>query len=222
MPKVPTLLRKEQVEANKTEVARLEHTLKQPHAQDHGNIHRQLRNLKKTLDELTPTQYNSDQIDSAVRRKAQLEEELVVGIPSMTELRRNPSGTRSKLIEWERKNKDKWLELKYINMRLEPENPEAGNVEYLRPLGSPNEISLTNAQIPGKIMSIPAGNVEPGAVASDTELEVLGDVDPELRSRFATLTGEQRSAILDAVRTHIETVTSEPVKRGPGRPRKIA
>ena len=222
MPTFPNLLRREQVEANKTEVSRLESALQQPNIQDPGLIVRQIRALKSTLDTYTPTAFKSNEVDAIVRRQKQLEAEMLEGMPSKLQMRRNPPGTVHQLQTWEKLNKPKLAEWKHNQLRLNPDStdPDVANFERFRPAGSVNAQPMDGAWIPGKVI-VGANTVVPGSVATDKELEVLGEVDAEIRARFSTLTGEQRVEILEKVRDLIDAREAAAPAKAPRTKREL-
>lgn len=215
MTKFPSLYRPAQLAQNQGDLKRLERVSSDPFLMrgvtDKGGLHKQIRALKASLAEYTPTPFAASNRDDMAKRAEQLKNEFTAGMPTAAEMRKSPPGSVGKHMAWEQRNKAKILEWKYISRRLEPENedPDLTNIEKFRKHGGVDELSMDNAFIPGKTIILPAATPEPGAVANDTELEVLRALDPELAEGFAVLTGEQRVQVLDLVRQHMANVVSK-------------
>ena len=117
-----SLFRPHQVEQTKDEIKRLEGTLNAPphiaaQIQDRGEMTRQLRSLRRNLDQQAPKPYEISEKDSAVARSEQLKAEILEGMPTQAEMRRNPAGAVDKHRKWEKHNKLKILEWKNIQLR---------------------------------------------------------------------------------------------------------
>jgi len=86
------LLKQNQVDEMKEEAARLEKTLAAPGhisgmVQDKPAMHRQLQNIKESLEKNMPRSYDSKELDMAKRREAELVSEIKLGMPTMAEMR---------------------------------------------------------------------------------------------------------------------------------------
>ena len=208
------LLRPNQVEDNKEEVARIEHTLLQPHVQGVGELQQQLRSLRHSLDTQTPIAFSSTEVDGAVSREQELLSEITEGMPTQAEMRRSPPGAVSKHMNWETRNKAKIVEWKNLKRRLHAgeNDPDAANLERYRPVGGGGEMNMDNAQIAGTDYFIPQ-TVTQISVMSEDESKVLKDADPELHGQMALLSNEQRKEVLDKVRGFIETPTKKTRKK---------
>jgi len=200
---VPNLLRPQQVKDHKDDIAKLNHQLTQPHLQNPGLVQHQIRGLQKTLDEFAPVEFKDAEMDTAVKREAELREAIVSdGMPTQAEMRRNPHGAVNKHLQFEKRNKPKINEWRYLRRRLfaGSDDPDVSNFEQFRPAGGAQELAMDGAQIPGKDIHIPAVNPTVGAIMSVEEGNRLKELDPELRRAMATLDGEARAKVLGLVR----------------------
>lgn len=150
------LLRPNQVEEMQADKAALEADLRKDAIQNKGVVRARLRNIDNTLAKYTPPDVTPEKRDKIDKRRQQLEEEIVVGMPSSAEMRRNPPGAVSRHMAWEKKNKRKILEWKNLKLILEKgdPNPDLADIEQLRPTTS--YLNMQGAQIPGKVMSFPS------------------------------------------------------------------
>ena len=213
---MPNLLRPNQVEDTKEEITRIESTLAQPHVQDPAALHQQLSSLRTSLDSQTPTAYPTAELDTAVAREQELREQIEEGMPTQAEMRKSPPGAVSKHINWETRNKAKIVEWKNLQLRLHSDNPDPdiANMEKFRPVGGAGEMNMDNALIPGTDYFMP-NRVTQVSVMSEDESAVLKNADPELHSKMALLSNEQRAEVLDKVRGFIEAPVKQKRKRAP-------
>ena len=213
---MPNLLRPNQVTDTKEKINQVESTLKQPHVQDPAALHQQLSSLRSSLDSQTPTAYPAAEVDAAVAREQELRERITEGMPTQAEMRKSPPGAVQKHINWETQHKAEIVEWKNLQLRLHSDNPDPdiANMEKFRPVGGAGEMNMDNALIPGKDYFIP-NHVTQVSVMSEKESSALKDVDPELHSKMALLSNEQRAEVLDKVRGFIETPVKQKRKRKP-------
>ncbi len=214
--------------------------------QDKGHAGRQLTDTDRMLAQ-APKAIPADEIDAAVKLETELRERWSGSdMPTHAEMRRNAPGCVDKHRAWDSKYKATVLRWKQIRRRLhasgisehrQADEGDISNVEMYRPVGGSAEMSLDNAQIPGKIMKLPPAGAALPAVMSEADRAILQEINPELLDRMATFDNEQRASVLDLVR-HYATLSSEgeagagaaqvranpvqPKKRGRGRPRKSA
>jgi len=87
-------------------------------------------------EKLTPAE-----IDRLAHRKKDLEDRVRNGMPTHTEMWKPTPENVEKHLRWEKANSREIDELKHINRRLEPENPDAGRIEYLRPQGESDRLA---------------------------------------------------------------------------------
>ena len=218
---IPVLFKPNQVEENTEEVARLEHTLKQPNVQDPGHIVQQIKSMKKQLHELTPTPFASNEVDAAARKAKELQEQFTEGMPTAEEMRRSPPGAVGKHMRWDAANKRKIKLWKYLQQRLYAGSNDAdvANVERFRPTGGPQQMSMDNAQIPVVTKYYMPPIVKQAAVMSDEQSDKLKEIDPDLHDKMALLTTEQRSSVLSLVQRIIDNPGAK-VEFGPPKPHK--
>ena len=155
----PELMRPAQVHEVTEEIGRIERTMSGSHRgaiQDPGAMQKQVRNLKKNLDERAPKPYEAAEIDNQVQRADILREKISEGMLSQIEMRRNPVGAVDRHIKWERANKGRIKEYKHIMLRLNAGTDErdVANIEKFRPAGYVGGYSA-DAQIPGNFAMSP-------------------------------------------------------------------
>lgn len=216
-----SLYRPHQVEQSKEEIKRLENTLNAPphiaaQIQDRGEMTRQLRSLRHDMETQAPKPYLGE-LDDAVKRSEQLREEIVQGMPTHPEMRRNPVGAVDKNRKWERRNKAKILEWKNIQLRLHagghldelPDSKDVANFERHRPVDASHELNMHGEQIPGAIQHGPAPGAGPATVFSDSDKALLQSVDPELAGSLALLNNDQRAKVKEIIATMTAPVEHE-------------
>src|SRR3990167_488657 len=211
MPAIPNLLRPDQIQETKEEVTRIERTLQQPHVQDPSELLRQRSRLNQTLQDLTPKPFEGIEKDMAVKRANDLLSEMLNGMPTQAEMRRCPPGSIDKHMKWEKRNKQKVMEWKNLQLRLNAGSGdrEVANLERFRPQGGAGELNLGDGLIQGKIISF-GGEPVPGSIATDLELVTLRRISPDLADMLAVLTNEQRADMLGKVR---EVIAQEAEKK---------
>jgi hypothetical protein len=227
------LLRPHQVESLKVDEARIEATLNAPEyirrgIQDKGALLKQLQSVKRDLEGSVPAPYAVDRLDSAMHRHDELLEEIRAGMPTQAEMRRRPPGAVDKHMGWERRNKEKILELKNIRLRMHQsgmldagDGSEVANIERFRPAGGTSELAMDGALIQGKNFFMP-DRVTPAAVMTESDEAVLREHDPDLLSQMALLDNESRAKVLGLVRELAKVAPEEkaPKTAGPGKKRK--
>jgi hypothetical protein len=105
---------------------------------DKAALAKQARNMKKVLDDQAPKPYETSlEKDAAAKRLLEIEAQMLEGMPSKEEMRKNRGGdgTVHKHMRWEKRNKPFILERKEILKRLDPssDDPDLTNYERLRP-----------------------------------------------------------------------------------------
>ena len=110
-----------------------EGTYKKQSQIDTDQISRNIKKDKATLEKNAPVKFSGGaEKDKEYRRAKELEEKIKQGMPTDSEMRMSPPGTISKHLAWNRENKERIAEYKGIQRRLEPDNPNAANIERLR------------------------------------------------------------------------------------------
>lgn len=79
--------------------------------------------------------------DRLAKRKQELEDRVSHGMPTHTEMWKPTPENVEKHLNWEKANIQEIYELKKINRRLEPQNPNAGRIEYLRKQGESDQLA---------------------------------------------------------------------------------
>jgi hypothetical protein len=149
------LLRPWQVDELQDEKRSLEAMMTNQHVQDKGSVNKQLRQLKHQLETQSPKPPTAAEVDGLAKREAQLQSEMVQGMPSQEEMRKNPPGAVGKHMTWEKRNKQKLLEWKNIRLRMNigDNDPDLANFERHRPTTS--SLNMDNAQIHGTTYFMP-------------------------------------------------------------------
>lgn len=227
------LMRPRQAEDAKEELRRLEGMMQAPPhiantIQDIGEIRRQYQNLKRGLDQQAPKSYIEGEIDMAAQRETSLRDEILTGMPTQAEMRRNPAGARDKHMRWEKRNKTKILEWKNIRLRQHasglldelPEATDIANLERFRPQGGAQELNMHSEQIVGRIQHGPTPGAGPAVVFSDQDTETLKAADAELHSRLATMTNRHRALVKAYLNDLPEDGNVQPVVLGDDKPER--
>lgn len=196
------LLRPNQVESLNEDIRRYRKTLSAPdYVQagiDKGAMAKQLRNTIKMLDTQSPKSYAKDEVDAAIRRKDELQTQILNGMPTQEEMRRNPPGAVDKHMAWDKREKKNVLEWKNINLRLRESEALEGdldvaNIEKFRPSGGAQQLNMHGEQIQGQQFFM---NQVPNSVVMDSEeIEALKEIDPELAAKLATASASVRQGI---------------------------
>jgi hypothetical protein len=207
----PVLLRPHEVREHKEELRQLEAAAQQPafitgasKAPQEAAMRR--RKIKEILDTKEPQKFSSETMKDALAAEKKLRDEITSGMPTQAEMRRNPPGAIDKLRAWEARNKPKVLKWKNLRLRLHASGETFGglerdvaNIEVYRPRGGAGELSMDNAQIPGKSIYIP-GNVEVRNVMSDDEREGIDAETLELTKKIKADRDAAKQASVNAIR----------------------
>lgn len=156
VPEKP-LLRYHQREELRAEIADIDSSLNPQNPFRHRNsidsaeAASRARRLQKSLDTYSPPEKLDGRVkDKLAERAKKLEEQILPGMPTQEEMRKNPAGMVGRHMRWEKGNKKKILEWKNIQQMLEPDSndPDLSNFERLRPSGE-LDVFRSNAQISG-------------------------------------------------------------------------
>jgi hypothetical protein len=150
-----SLLRPHQRVEMESEKESLQAKLKNPNIEDKGAVQRQLNRMNQQIETQTPRPFLPTEIDSAVKKEAELREKILVGMPSQEEMRKSPPGAIGKHMRWEKQNKKNLEEWKNLKLRLNHEDtdPDVANFERFRPTSS--SLNMDNAHIPGNQYFLP-------------------------------------------------------------------
>lgn len=100
---------------------------------DTGQVKRNIKKDKTTLEANAPAKFSGGaEKDKEHRRAQELAEKIKIGMPTDSEMKMCPPGMIGRHMKWSRENKEAIAEYKGIQRRLEPENPNAANIERLR------------------------------------------------------------------------------------------
>lgn len=173
--------------------------------------------LKQAAREIPP-----DQIDAAVKLEEALREKWVPGMCTQAEMRKNSPGCVDKHRKWEATHKTDVLQWKNICRRLHAsgisknrleDEGDISNIEMFRPVGGSGELSMDNAQIPGKDWKLPPPGADPVVIFTQEEKDLLEKIDPELREALVVMPNDLRRKVLDLVQ--MPKPTAVPVETKP-------
>lgn len=203
-------LRPHEVEECKAEQRELEGMLSMPQHLlsnvDVGAARQQLRGVVRKLETQTPRALKGEALDAAVKREAELREKVLLGMPTQAEMRRNPAGAVTKHRQWEQRSKKDVLRWKDLRLVLHASGAvdaglrdatEVANLERYRPTGGAQELNMDNAQIPGKVIFLPAPGAGPATVLDPAA--VAAAFGSEMASVLALLSNEQRAELKRAL-----------------------
>ena len=196
------LLRNDQIVEAKSELQRMEHMLVQPGLQDRGEMLRQKRSVEQMLKDGEPVPFSGDDIDAAVARESELRDQITAGMPTAAEMRHAPPGVIGKHRQWERQNKAKIQEWKYLRRRMYSgsDDPDVSNIERYRPRSNSSaEGNLDGGIVERKSQIFVPQDAVNAVTMSDVQEEVLAQIDPDLLERMALLDADKRQAVLDVV-----------------------
>ena len=192
------LLRPAQLSDARNELKSLEARLQSPHIEDKGEVAKQLRRVSKTVGDQTPIPPSSHEEEGRmVSRSRALLSDILQGMPSQEEMRKAPPGAVDKHMKWEKRNKQKILEWKNLQLRLtHGEDGEAANLEKHRPVGS--SLNMDNAYIPGKQFFMPETTGQ-SVVFSEAQIAFLRGINPNLADMIGTMSNDQRIEVKQAI-----------------------
>jgi len=176
--------------------------------QDVPEMHRQLRATNQQLKDDSAQAYPVEKIDAAIARENELRKKFTAGMPTQSEMRRNPPGAVDKHIQWEDRNKKAILEWKNICRRLQASDVDMGgnrscaNIEKYRTFGGVNEGNLEGGQINPTQYYLPP-EIEIKNVMSDEDKIARGITPDDMKAVIAQM--EALQAQIDAFDTSRET-----------------
>lgn len=153
--------------------------LEDPRVQDKGGVRKRLADLKRQQVEQAPRELTDGAVKDRLNTRSQeLLDQILPGMLSEEEMRKNPAGSVDKHMKWERANKAKILEWKKIQCLLNAENGgnpstwdrDAANLERFRPSG-PSDRLRTDAQI--------GGHMSYGSVPEENWKDAFGSTHPD-------------------------------------------
>lgn len=188
--------------------------------EDRGQLTKNLRALERDLQAQEPRPYGSEELDAAVQRSDQLKEEILQGMPTQEEMRRNPAGAVDKHRRWEHRNKKKLNEWKNIQLRRHqtgdvdlPDATDVANFEQFRPSGGSQQLNMHNEQIAGRVQLGPVLGAGPSVVIGTAEAEFLETIAPDISAKLALMTNEQRAMVKDYIQNLAEPGNPQPRKK---------
>ena len=152
--------------------------LENPKVQDKGAVRQRVGNLQKQYESQAPRAITDGAVKDALAKEADsLLAQILPGMLSKEEMRKNPAGSVDRHLRWERANKAKimrWKKLRCV-LNADESDPhtwdrDAANLEVFRPDG-PQDKFRADAQITGKMSY--------GNVPEERWKQAFGTVHPE-------------------------------------------
>lgn len=196
---VAPLLRNDQVDEMLGEKESLQRKMQSPHIEDKGTVADQLRRLNNQLESQRPRPYVGQELDTAVRREAELRAQWTQGMLSHEEMRKSPSGAVDRHIAWEKKNLRLIEEWQNIKRRLHAgdDSRESASIEQHRPTTS--TMNMDGALIHGKQFYFGPINAGIPVTFSDAQIAALKIIVPDLADRLGSLTNRERAQVKDTL-----------------------
>jgi hypothetical protein len=152
------LLRPAQMVEHYNDLKHAEADLENPKVQDKGAVRQRIGNLKKQYESQAPRPITDGGTKDALAKEADmLLGQILPGMLSQEEMRKNPAGSVDLHLRWERANKAKILRWKKIQCLLNADGSDphtwdrdAANLERFRPQGAQDKLRA-NAQITGQM-----------------------------------------------------------------------
>lgn len=191
------LYRPDQLQSAKEEIKSLEHKLSNPLIQDKAEVGKQLRRARHMLELQAPKPpATAEEEGRMVARSKQLLGEILEGMPSQEEMRKAPPGAVDKHMGWEKRNKLRILEYKNLQLRLNPGERDAANLERHRPRVS--TLLMDNAQIQGRQFHMPETS-GPSVVFNDAQIALLRQLSPQLADMLALMPNTDRQQVKNSI-----------------------
>lgn len=205
------LLRPAQMAEQEHEIRAAEAQLTNPNIQDKGAVRTRIRTLKQQFEQQAPRQVVDGKVKDAMAKEAQgLLDQILPGMLSQEEMRKNPAGSVDKHLRWERANKPKIIRWKKLQCMLNADGSNAGtwdrdaaNLERFRPQGVQDRFR-TDAQISGKMSY--------GSVPEEKWEGVFGTVNPP-NSALEQAKRVAEAATPEVVPSDVVATQSAPKKR---------
>jgi hypothetical protein len=171
------LLRPDQMSEHENDIKATRQQLENPLVQNKGDVRKRLASLEQQYEKQAPRPIADGNLkDKLAEEGKQLLDEILPGMLSQEEMRKNPAGSVDKHMRWERANKAKILRWKKIQLMLNADQSrphtwdrDAANLERYRPEGPVGRFRA-DAQIPGKMSYF--------GVADENWREAFGEVAP--------------------------------------------
>ena len=192
------LLRPQQVEKTKEEIATMRAQLASPHIEDKAAVATRLRRVQASFESQVPrAAETAEEEGRMVARSNELLSEFRQGMLSHAEMRQAPDGAVTSHMAWEKANKKKIQEWRNLQYRLRPGDEEAGKIERFRPESS--RLNLDSAVIPRKQFFMPPFSAALPVAFSAEQLAYLRSVAPDIADRIGTLDNVQRAEVKEAI-----------------------
>lgn len=182
--------------------------LENPKIQDKGAVRQRVGNLQRQYESQAPRPITDGSTKDALAKEAQtLLGEILPGMLSKEEMRKNPAGSVDKHLRWERANKQKIMRWKKIRCVLNADTSDphtwdrdAANLEQYRPDG-PQDKFRADAQITGKMTF--------GNVPEENWQQAFGSVQPETSALAQAKRATARPPLSPEMQAELEKIGTE-------------
>ncbi len=172
------ILRPAQMAEHYNDLQVAKNDLENPKVQDKGAVRQRVNNLQRQYESQAPRAITDGATkDALAKEAATLLDQILPGMLSKEEMRKNPAGSVDLHLRWERANKAKIKRWKKLQCVLNADNSDphtwdrdAANLERYRPDG-PQDKFRADAQITGKMTY--------GNVPEEKWAQTFGKVNPE-------------------------------------------
>lgn len=194
------LLRPAQLTEHVNDINIAKAQLANPNVQDKGAVRKRMAELNKRYEAQAPRPITDGALKDRLKKESdQLLADILPGMLSHEEMRKNPAGSVDKHMRWERANKPKIIQWKKNQCVLNADNSDphtwdrdAANLERFRPQG-PQDRLRTDAQI--------GGHMTYGRVPDENWAQTFGKTHPEnsALNQAKRVEQEQQEETLDSI-----------------------
>lgn len=208
------LLRYNQREQLKGDIAQAEDMLKQAKPEDRGAINANINRTRRQLDSQSPVPLTAKEKDTLNALEKKLLKRITTNMPPEEVMRKNPAGAIDWHMKWEKINKPLIGMWKNCKIQLNPDSSDKdlSNLERYRPSGAVDRLR-TDAQISG-VMSYGAVDQENwDAIFTTPENTALAQVKRHYNDEEANSEVEQAIEKVDKEEADAEISTCSPEQR---------
>jgi hypothetical protein len=182
--------------------------LENPKIQDKGAVRQRVGNLQRQYESQAPRPITDGATKDSLAKEAEtLLGEILPGMLSKEEMRKNPAGSVDKHLRWERANKQKIMRWKKIRCVLNADSSDphtwdrdAANLEQYRPDG-PQDRLRTDAQI--------SGHMTYGNITDEKWAQTFGKTHPETSALAQTKRATAPPQLSPEMQAELEKIGTE-------------
>jgi hypothetical protein len=187
------LLRPSQLAEHVNDINVAKAQLANPNVQDKGAVRQRMAQLMKRYEDQAPRPITDGAVKDRLAKEAgQLLEQILPGMLSQEEMRKNPAGSVDKHMRWERANKAKIMRWKKLQCVLNADNADphtwdrdAANLERFRPHGAQDRLrtdaqiggAMTYGHVPEENWAKTFGSTHPDTSALNQAKKVQAEID---------------------------------------------